>query len=104
MFSDVLLRDRILRLCRIIEKHLEARTMADMVTDTHLKDLVVKRLEGIGTAAYGLSRGFKAEHGGVDWDSIVNLGEITPDTPVYEIWVAASMTVPEVLAQLEKIR
>ena len=104
MVMDALLLRRIEWNCSSVMRRLDGKTMFDVSQDVRLKESVIRSLSGIGGAAWNLSLEFKAKHREIDWKSLAAFADISSKTDVSDIWVAASMTLPELKKQLDGMR
>ena len=104
MVSDARLMKRILRYCSLISRNLQFRTLFDLTYEPWLKQHVVRWLVSISVSVGKLSVEFRAEHSCVDWKSLDSFAGISADSNPADIWVAASLTLPELERQLKECK
>ena len=104
MVSDYLLLRRILWYGTSIAKQLNFRSQFDLSYEPWLKQFLIRMMNSISVTSGTLSHEYTEKHAEVDWVSLGQLSEISLETPEQDIWEAATVTVPGLMAQLEQIR
>ncbi len=103
---DILIQD-MLESCLKINRYVKGLTFSDFKEDDKTIDAVIRNMEIIGEASYGLSDEFKENHATIDWHRLRGLrNRIVHDYAGVDlsiIWTIISDFLPDLIAKLEVI-
>jgi uncharacterized protein with HEPN domain len=92
---------------RAVQEFVAPRSLSDYVADRMLRGAVERHLEIIGEAANRVSRGFRAAHPEIPWQSMIAQRNVLSheygDIENTLVWRVATLRIPELIHQLETL-
>jgi len=97
----------IVNAARLVLEFVQDVTWNDFEEDVMRQSAVMKQLEIVGEATKRMSEQFRSEHPSVPWRNMAGMRDVLvhayDHVDVYEVWNAATLSVPELLDKLEPL-